>query len=391
MTQKTIAVVLLALFSFSTSFAASKKATAAPAKSANVPKYVIVMVPDGMGLADIAAARIKKNGISGPPLAMETLDHIGYARTYSANNSVTDSAAAASAMGCGEKFVNGEICLHQDGRPHNPSLLELAKTKGMSTGLVVTSTITHATPAGFGGAHVKSRSCETEIARQYIESVRPDVLLGGGTDTLNTAKPDKCGTQGDYITKAQTTGYTLATNKVDLERAVEKSPARLLGLFAPDGMTPEYLRKADSGEPRLPEMTKAALQLLERNPKGFFVMIEGSQVDWGNHANNLDYQTGELLAFNEAVKAVLDWINAVPGRKDQTLVVISPDHETGGFSLKGDEDISALGAFTPGWTTKGHTGTDVPVWSQGPGSERLGRSIQNTDIYKVAKDAIERQ
>jgi alkaline phosphatase len=135
-------------------------------------------------------------------------------------------------------------------------------------------------------------------------------------------------------------------------------------------------------------MAKVALQLLERNPRGFFVMIEGSQVDWGNHENNLDYQTGELLAFDETVKVVLDWINAVPERKAQTLLVISPDHETGGFSIKGDEDTPALGAFTAGWTTKGHTGTDIVVWSQGPGSERLGRAIQNTDIYKVASEAL---
>jgi alkaline phosphatase len=382
---KTTAVAILALLSLSsTMFAAPEPSTSKPG-----PKYIIIMVPDGTGLADIAAARIKKNGIDGAPLTLETLDHIGYARTYSGNNTVTDSAAAASAMGCGEKFANGEICLHNDGRPHNPSLLELAKAKGMATGLVATSTITHATPAGFGGAHVKSRSCETEIARQYIETVRPDVLLGGGTLTFNPGQPDKCGTDGDFITKAQTTGYTFVTNRTDLERAVAKPPARLLGLFAPEGLTPEYLRKEEIGEPRLPEMAKAALDVLERNPKGFFAMIEGSQVDWGNHANNLEYQTGELLAFDEAVKVVLAWINAVPARKAQTLLIISPDHETGGFSLKGDEDMPALGAFTAGWTTKGHTGTDVVVWSQGPGSERLGRSVQNTDIYKVAKDVIE--
>jgi alkaline phosphatase len=351
-------------------------------------KYVIIMVPDGTGLADIAAGRIKKNGVDGAPLAMETLDRVGYARTYSGNNTVTDSAAAASAMGCGEKFLNGEICFHSDERQHNPSLLELAKAKGMATGLVATSTITHATPAGFGGAHVKSRSCEQEIARQFVETVRPDVLLGGGVSKFNSEKPDKCGTQGDFITKAETTGYTLLSNSTDLERVVSKKPARVLGLFAEDGLTPEYLRKPDTSEPRLPEMAKVALQLLERNPRGFFVMIEGSQVDWGNHENNLDYQTGELLAFDETVKVVLDWINAVPERKAQTLLVISPDHETGGFSIKGDEDTPALGAFTAGWTTKGHTGTDIVVWSQGPGSERLGRAIQNTDIYKVASEAL---
>lgn len=383
---KSSSVVVFALLALLAP-AASARTAKEPAKT-KTAKYVIVMVPDGTGLADITAARIKKNGVDGTPLTMETLERIGHARTYSANNTVTDSAAAASAMGCGEKFVNGEICFHGDGRPHNPSLLELAKAKGMGTGIVATSTISHATPASFGGAHVKNRSCEQEIARQFVETVRPDVMLGGGLSKFNSEKPDKCGTQGDFITKAETSGYTLATNATDLQRAIAKKPARVLGLFAKDGLTPEYLRKPDSGEPRLPEMAKAALTMLERNPKGFFVMIEGSQVDWGNHENNLEYQTGELLAFDEAVKVVLDWINAVPERKAQTLLVISPDHETGGFSLKGDEDVPSLGAFTAGWTTKGHTGTDVVVWSQGPGSDRLGRSIQNTDIYNVASEGL---
>jgi alkaline phosphatase len=109
-------------------------------------KYVIFMVPDGMGLADVTAARLRKNGPSGAPLALETLEQIGYQRTYSADNTITDSAAAGSAWSCGEKFANGEICFHANGRPNNPTLLELAKWNGMATGLVAISTITHATP-----------------------------------------------------------------------------------------------------------------------------------------------------------------------------------------------------------------------------------------------------
>ena len=145
-------------------------------------KHVIMMVPDGMGLADVTATRILRNcgndptivpfhfcaeGPGGPPLALETLQHIGYQRTYSKINTITDSSAAASAFGCGEKFVNNEVCFHADGAPHNPSVLELAKSLGMATGLVATQTITHATPASFA-AHLANRNCENEIARQYI-------------------------------------------------------------------------------------------------------------------------------------------------------------------------------------------------------------------------------
>jgi len=106
-------------------------------------------------------------------------------------NTITDSSAAASAFACGEKFVNNEVCFHEDGAPHNLSLLELAQSKGMATGLVATQTITHATPASFA-AHLSNRNCETEIARQYIRVTRPDVLLGGGQDTFKPSSPDLC-------------------------------------------------------------------------------------------------------------------------------------------------------------------------------------------------------
>ena len=149
-------------------------------------KHVILMVPDGMGLADVTAARILRNcetpgepfphfcseGPGGPPLNLETLEHIGYQRTYSKTNTITDSSAAASAFACGEKFVNNEVCFHEDGAPHNLSMLELAQSKGMATGLVATQTITHATPASFA-SHLSNRNCETEIARQYPGSASP--------------------------------------------------------------------------------------------------------------------------------------------------------------------------------------------------------------------------
>jgi len=142
-------------------------------------KNIIFMVPDGMGLSDVTAARIYKNGLDGAPLIFETLENIGYQRTYSADSIITDSAAAASTWACGEKFNNIEVCAHSDGRPHNLSILELARDEGKATGLVATYTITHATPAAFG-SHIPNRNCENEIARQYIEETEPDLMLGGG-------------------------------------------------------------------------------------------------------------------------------------------------------------------------------------------------------------------
>jgi alkaline phosphatase len=393
-------------------------------------KHVIFMVPDGMGLADVTAARILKNcgntpttqpfifcaeGPGGPPLNFETLEHIGYQRTYSKVNTITDSSAAASTWACGEKFVNNEVCFHADGAPNNPTLLELAKQNRWGTGLVATQTITHATPAAFG-AHLANRNCETEIARQYVEETQPDVMLGGGQATFKPSAADVCGVSGDFITEAQTRGYTYVTTKQAMDDAVASGVTRLLGLFASKNLTPEYQRLPTSLQPRLPETTAAALAILEKHPTGFFLLVEGSLIDSGNHAENVQYQYGEMLAFDQSVKVVRDWINASPERKEHTLLIVAPDHETGGFAVKGlpprggEEPGAGLGPFltTPvqagveppgGWVftlvptdpidrEAHHTGGDELIWSSGPGSELLGRAIENTYVYWVVKQAI---
>jgi alkaline phosphatase len=379
-------------------FPAVSPAQTAPLVNQHEVKYVIFMVPDGMGLADVTATRIRKNGIAGEGLALESLDRIGYERTYSEANTITDSSAAASAWACGEKFINNEVCLHADGRPNNPTLLELAKELGWGTGLVATQTITHATPAAFG-AHVAARKCEEEIARQYVELSQPDVLLGGGLTKFNgvSVPASGCPASSNLLPEAAANGYTLVTDKASMSSAVATGTSKLIGLFAGGSLTPEY--RADirpAGQPRLPDMTSAALAIMEQHPTGFFLMIEGSLVDSGNHAENIDYQYGEMVAFDESVRLVLDWINARPERKQHTLLLVAPDHETGGFAIEGTETPAGepLGFFVPAYAfppvsatfpEAHHTGTDQPIWSSGPGSEPLGKAIDNTFVYTVVK------
>lgn len=387
-------------------------------------KHVIIMVPDGMGLADVTAARILRNcgilptnvpppeqfcqaGPAGPPLSLETLEHIGYQRTYSKINTITDSSAAASAFACGEKFVNNEVCFHADGAPHNRSVLELAQSNGMATGLVATQTITHATPASFA-AHTPNRNCENEIARQYIQVTRPDVLLGGGRGKFQSTTTDACGTAGDFVAEATAVGYQYVVTKSEMDAAAANGAKRILGLFKSGSLTAEYLGTRPATEPRLPDMTGAALTILDRNKAGFFLMVEGSLVDSGNHAESLPYQYGELRAFDEAVQVVLNWINASPERQQHTLLIILADHETGGFAVKGvgikggelpNPAVNNLGPFQASWVftlfpqdpndfESHHTGGDVMIWSQGPGSEALGRAIDNTFVYQVVKNAL---
>jgi alkaline phosphatase len=360
-------------------------------------KNIIFMVADGMGLAHVTAARIYKNGPDGESLHLETLPNLGYQRTHSASASLTDSAAAASAWASGEKFHNGEISCHDD--DHNgrcepapsPTILEIAKAKGKVTGLVVTSTVTHATPAAFA-SHVPSRRCEREIARQYIQVTEVDVILGGGRKRFKSTEKqaDECGTFGDFIADAERKGYQIAYTKKALDGVVAESPRKILGLFAPKGKTPELFRvfpekQYSADEPTLPQMTAAALEIVERAEDGFFLVVEGSQIDWASHRNDVVYQIGETLAFDEAVKVVLDWIKEKPNRRQNTLVIISADHETGGFAISGAKGrkYQRGDIVDHGWTSKGHTAEDMLIWSQGPGSEYLGRGVDNTDIYKV--------
>ena len=366
-------------------------------------KNIIFMVPDGMGLADVTAARIFKYGSEKGNLYLETLSTIGYQRTHSSDNSATDSAAAASAWASGDKFRNGEISCNDDDRDGkceptpSPTILEKAKEKGKSTGLVVTSAATHATPAAFG-AHVASRDCENEIARQFIEVTGVEVILGGGLMHFKSTamQADKCGTFGNFIAHAENNGYKVVYTGKELDEAVAKGSKKILGLFTLEGKTPELFRLNSTEhhgqeEPTLPQMTAAALKTLERDDDGFFLLVEGSQIDWANHRNDVAYQVGETLAFDAAVKVVLDWIHEKPSRRQQTLVIIAPDHETGGFAINDTRE----GKYQPGdlvhgaWTTTGHTVGDVLIWSQGPGSEYLGRAMDNTDIYKVMRRVLQ--
>lgn len=388
----------------------------AQAAGNGIAKNIIFMVPDGMGLSNVTAARIFANGIAGEPLYMERLDRVGYQRTYSRNQTITDSAPAASAWACGQKFNDGEICFHAEGEANPPTILELAKQYRKATGLVATSTITHATPAAFG-AHVQKRGCEYEIGRQYIMQTQPDIILGGGFNKFSSAGYNSsCGPNaGDLTQLAVGNGYKYVKTKNQLMTAVDEVNRRkvlkVLGLFTPEGMTPECQR-ADTPygnpdlaeglkctaapivttEPRLAEMTKAALDILDNDKDGFFLMVEGSQIDWANHANSFEYQLGESLAFDDAVKTVLAWVNEKPWRKHETLIIIVADHDCGGFAINGPYGADKLvtkGKIVPGWTSKDHTGVDTIIWSQGPSSEKLAKgALENTYLYKVMKEAM---
>jgi alkaline phosphatase len=333
-------------------------------------RNVILCIGDGMGFNEIAFARQKAVGQDGK-LWMERLPVAGVMRTFSANHAVTDSAAAVTAMACGIKTKNGTIGIGMDKKAY-ASILEVLSKKGWRTGLVATSSITHATPAGFA-SHVSSRGSEEEIAGQMFDS-RVDVLFGGGRKFWLSA-----GKNGsNLIMMAQRVGYHVVQSREEL---MELTSGPVLGLFAEERMA------TFAPEPSLFEMTQKAIALLSAKNKDwfapepkFFMMVEGSQIDWAGHANDTDNSIRQTLLFDMAVKEAMDF-----ARYDrQTLVLVTADHETGGMLLPEDK-INAR-KIAADWNFKSHTGADVPIFAYGPGAEEFAGVMDNTDIpKKIAK------
>lgn len=291
------------------------------------PKNIIVMIPDGTGHASLTAAR----QVKGAPLTLDGYIY-GVVETRSADNSVTDSAAAATAMACGVRTYNAAVGLNAVCVPVQ-SLSEWAKAQGKSVGIVTTDAITGATPGGFS-AHVLHRNQAADIMEQQIASGF-DVFLGGGASTLTEELKA-------YMAERH---YTLVTNKTELKEASGK----VFGVFAPGIMTAKVcLKGVTTQEPTLQEMADKALEVLEKNDNGFFLMIEGAQVDKGNHENDLPWATYEMLEFDGVVEKVLAWAKAHP----DTLVIIAPDHETGGLTLLNEPHEGARAAAVKAATAK---------------------------------------
>jgi alkaline phosphatase len=334
------------------------------------PKNVIIMIPDGTGHASLTIARQLK----GAPLAIDGAIY-SILETRSADNSVTDSAAAATAMACGQRTYNGAVGVDVHQTPIK-SISEHAKCAGKAVGIVTTDLITGATPSGFS-AHVSKRDHATDILEQQIDTGF-DVFMGGGQKYLTE----------DIKAYLAERHYTLATTRDEMNAAEGK----VFGLFSHGLMTAEVERRAGAGasEPTLTEMTQKTIDLLDDDPEGFFLMVEGAQVDKGNHENDLPWATYDLLEFDNAVGYVLNWAKEHP----DTLVFIAPDHETGGITLLNEPHEGARAkaltqakgkkaakpdAYYTNYSTTWHTGVDVFVAGNTPSC----RPIQNEKMLEA--------
>ncbi|MFG6119938.1 alkaline phosphatase [Thalassobacillus sp. B23F22_16] len=408
-------------------------------------KNVIFLIGDGMGTSYTSAYRYLKDDPSTPYTENTAFDEdlIGMQETYSwdEEESITDSAAAATSMAAGIKTYNNAIAVDME-KNEVKTALELAKEKGKSTGLVATSQVNHATPASFG-AHNESRHNYNDIADDYFDEKvngehKIDVILGGGTSYFD--REDR-----NLTEEFQQDGFSYVDSR---EEMLNDDSEQVLGLFAPKGMDKMIDRTEDV--PSLKEMTSSALDRLSKNKDGFFLMVEGSQIDWAGHDNDVVAAMSDMQDFEEAYQEAIEF-----AKKDKhTLVVTTADHSTGGMAMGRDgeykwdpepikaakrtpdfmaaeiadgadveetlssyidleltqeeiqsvKDAADKGDTTEidnaiehifdvrsgtGWTTGGHTGEDVIVYGYGPQSDQFAGLHDNHEIGQKVMAVLE--
>ena len=325
-------------------------------------KNVILMIGDGMSLMHIYSAWTANRG----KLWLENCPYTGLSKTYCANKLVTDSGAGGTAMAIGQKTNYHSVGVDVNGNPQ-PSLIKLAKQKGMSAGVAVTCRLWDATPADFC-CHNTDRDNEDEIIADYV-NCEADYVVGGGAKKFENRKDGR-----NIFKELEQKGYQVARSWEECKNL--KSGKIFAVTDSVDTPLP-----AERGD-RLAQSSLKGIELLNQNPNGFFMMIEGSQLDDYGHFNDLDLLMQETHDFDRTVGKILEWA----AKDGETLVVVTADHETGGLTLiDGDKD---KGEIKCKFSTTGHSGVMVPVYAFGPGAELFTGIYENTDIFHKIKSLL---
>ena len=319
------------------------------------PKNVILLIGDGMGTTQFFTM-IASNENN----AIEQFPYVGFQKTASANNFVTESGAAATALATGKKTNNRYLSIDPETKQPLKTLVQLSNAKGLSTGVVASCDITHATPAAFLSHHT-NRS-EYEIVAEGMLKTHPTLFVGGGRRQFENRRDRR-----NLSDSLRRQGFQVLYTLDDVMRTQNPKVAGLLWDTHPENMANgrgEFLKPA----------SQKAIELLNQNSKGFFLMIESSQIDWICHSNHFDDLLEELKDFDNTIHAVMDFAK----RDGNTLVIVTGDHETGGLAvLKREGDV-----LFPRWTTFDHSPVMVPVFAFGPGAERFSGIYENTEIQK---------
>jgi alkaline phosphatase len=316
-------------------------------------KNIILFIGDGMGAAQLYAGMT----VSNQPFTLEKFPYSGFSKTFSADNYITDSAAGGTAISSGEKTNNGMIGVRPDSTLLT-SIIEFVHKKGFSTGVISTSSITHATPASFV-SHNSGRGNYEDIAKDFLNGTL-DLFIGGGEDHFRKRKDGK-----DLTVDLKSQGFDVVYTLEDMKNS--KSD-KLAGMIAKVHMP----KVSEGRDGALEEMTRKAIEILGKNKNGFFLLVEGSMIDWGAHDKNIDYVVEEMIDLDKAIGVAYEY-----AKTDRTtLVVVTADHETGGLTLTGgslsDHKVKA------NFSVDDHTSVMVPIFSYGPGAERFSGIHDNT-------------
>ena len=338
--------------------------TPPPAKT---PKNIILLIGDGMGLTQVTAGLYSNDN----HLNLEHFPVTGIMTTHSSNNIITDSGAGATTFACGCKTYNSAIGVSPDKKPCL-TILEQAKQNGLAVGLVATSSITHATPAAFI-AHVPDRADMQQIATFFVQTP-PDLFIGGGMKYFNERTADQRNLYQELAMK----GMVLSNFSEKKLSELQPDPAHPFAWFSARE-EPESVAKGRDYLPLAARMAPAFLK--KRSDKGFFMMLEGSQIDWACHGNRGDDEVKEMLDFDAAIGEILKFAEA----DGETLVIVTADHETGGMAIK---EGSVMDSLNIAFTTDYHTASMVPVFAYGPGSAEFSGVFDNTAIYAKMKELL---
>jgi alkaline phosphatase len=319
----------------------------------NKTRNIILFIGDGMGVAQVYGGMTA----SDHSLSLEQFPFSGFSKTFSADNYITDSGAGGTAIACGIKTNNGMIGVAPDSTLAI-SIMEIAHRNGLSTGVVSTSSITHATPASFV-AHNISRNNYEEIAKDYLNG-SIDLFIGGGEDNFRSRKDSL-----DLAINLQEQGFSVFYT---LNELMNTESEKIAGLLAKGHMS----KVSEGRDGALGKMTRKAIETLSKNKNGFILMVEGSMIDWGGHDQDLDYVISEMIDLDNAIGVAHKYAK----ENKNTLIIVTADHETGGLSIT-DGNISdhkVVANFAGGH----HTAVMVPIFSYGPGAEKFSGIHDNT-------------
>ena len=355
----------------------------------NKPKNIILLISDGMSLTQVSTYRLLKGGPN-ERIAVDKFPVSGIVLTHSENAIVTDSASSATAFSTGRKTNNGALGLDEDNKILE-NFTEIIDRYGYVSSLISTSEITHATPAAYA-SHVDLRWKTDEISLQMMES-NVMTILGGGRHFF---LPEDLGgkrTDGLNLLEQMESSRMVMTEKKELDSFDHSDLGKVVGLFADEALRDKEKPENHVFEPSSSEMLNFAINRSEKfnenGCKGFFIMLEGSQVDWAGHANDLNYLKREMQDFDEAVELALDYATQNP----DTLVIATADHETGGLLIESSSPTDYTApevkfSFNTGIGYGSHTGVPVPVYAYGPGSENFTGTLDNTDIFYAMLEAV---